>query len=56
MAVFDLEMEAPAMVKQQKERERTERTTERNEEEEEVGSHFNILYIFLPTNFSSVKY
>ena len=40
MAVSDREMEAPAVVngkKSKRERERMERTIERNEEEEEAG-------------------
>ena len=52
MTVSDREMEAPAMVKQQKEIKRTERKrerermTKRNEEEEEAGSRFKVLYLF----------
>ena len=43
MAVSDHEMEAPVVVKRQKER---ERMIERNEEKEEAGSCFNVLYLF----------
>ena len=46
MAISDREMEALAVVKWQKERERTEKMIERNEKEEEASSHFNVLYLF----------
>ena len=43
MAVFDREMAKRARENRENER---ERMIERNEEEEETGSHFNVLYHF----------
>ena len=52
MAVSNHKMGAPAAVKWQRERERTERREKRkrqSEEDKEAGSRFNNLFFFLPT-------